>query len=214
MSWKDEVYTVLERDPAPKSFREALFFSPGLHAIILHRISHRLYLRNQFLLARAVNYFARLLTGADIHPGAKVGKGFFIDHATGVVIGETSEIGDNVCIFQGVTLGGVSTHKGKRHPTLGNNVVVGANATILGNIHVGDHVKIGAGSVVVKDVPPNSTVVGVPGKVVKTEGEMKIDFRHDLLPDPLIDAFMNVFNNIAELENRIAEIEKLVKREK
>jgi serine O-acetyltransferase len=214
MSWKDEVYTVLERDPAPKSFREALFFSPGLHAIILHRISHRLYLKNQFLLARAVNYFARLLTGADIHPGAKVGKGFFIDHATGVVIGETSEIGDNVCIFQGVTLGGVSTHKGKRHPTLANNVVVGANATILGNIHIGDNVKIGAGSVVVKDVPPNSTVVGVPGKVVKTEGEMKIDFRHDLLPDPLIDAFMNVFNNIAELENRIAEIEKLVKREK
>jgi serine O-acetyltransferase len=214
MSWKDDVYTVLERDPAPKSFREALLFSPGLHAILLHRISHRLYLKGQFVLARAVNYFSRVLTGADVHPGATIGKGFFIDHATGVVIGETSEIGENVCVFQGVTLGGVSTHKGKRHPTLGNNVVVGANATILGNIHIGDNVKIGAGSVVVKDVPLNSTVVGVPGKVVKRDGEMKIDLRHDLLPDPLVDAFMNVFNNIAELENRVAELEKLVKKEK
>lgn len=214
MSWKDDVNTVLERDPAPKTFREALFFSPGLHAILLHRISHRLYLKKQFLIARAVNYFSRVLTGADIHPGAVIGKGFFIDHATGVVIGETSEIGDNVCVFQGVTLGGVSTHKGKRHPTLGNSVVVGTNATVLGNIHIGDNVKIGAGSVVVKDVPANSTVVGVPGKVVKRDGEMKIDFRHDLLPDPLVDAFMNVFNNIAELENRVAELEKLVKKEK
>lgn len=214
MSWRDDVYTVLERDPAPRSFREALLFSPGLHAILLHRVSHQLYNRGQYVLARAINYFARFLTGADIHPGAKIGKGFFIDHATGVVVGETSEIGDNVCLFQGVTLGGVSTHRGKRHPTLGNSVVVGANATILGSITIGDNVKIGAGSVVVKDVPPNSTVVGIPGKVVKRDGEMKIDLRHDLLPDPLVDAFMNVFNNIAELENRVSELEKLVKKEK
>ncbi|MBC7107533.1 MAG: serine O-acetyltransferase [Methanomassiliicoccales archaeon] len=214
MSWKDDVYTVLERDPAPKSFKEALLFSPGLHAILLHRISHRLYLKGQYLLARAINYFARILTGADIHPGAKIGKGFFIDHATGVVIGETAEIGDNVCIFQGVTLGGVSTEKGKRHPTIGNNVVIGANATILGNIKIGDNVKIGAGSVVVKDVPPNSTVVGVPGKVVKKDGMTKLDLRHDLLPDPVVDAFMNISNSIAELEHRVAELEKLVKKEK
>ncbi|MDH7507960.1 MAG: serine O-acetyltransferase [Methanomassiliicoccales archaeon] len=214
MSWKDDVYTVLERDPAPKSFKEALLFSPGLHAILLHRISHRLYLKGQYLLARAINYFARILTGADIHPGAKIGKGFFIDHATGVVIGETAEIGDNVCIFQGVTLGGVSTEKGKRHPTIGNNVVIGANATILGNIKIGDNVKIGAGSVVVKDVPPNSTVVGVPGKVVKKDGMTKIDLRHDLLPDPVVDAFMNISNSIAELEHRVAELERLVRKEK
>lgn len=214
MSWKDDVYTVLERDPAPKSFKEALLFSPGLHAILLHRISHRLYLKGQYLLARAINYFARILTGADIHPGAKIGKGFFIDHATGVVIGETAEIGNNVCIFQGVTLGGVSTEKGKRHPTIGNNVVIGANATILGNIRIGDNVKIGAGSVVVKDVPPNSTVVGVPGKVVKKDGMTKLDLRHDLLPDPVVDAFMNISNSIAELEHRIAELERLVKKEK
>ncbi|MCQ5375782.1 MAG: serine O-acetyltransferase [Methanomassiliicoccales archaeon] len=214
MSWKDDVYTVLERDPAPKSFKEALLFSPGLHAILLHRISHRLYLKGQYLLARAINYFARILTGADIHPGAKIGKGFFIDHATGVVIGETAEIGDNVCIFQGVTLGGVSTEKGKRHPTIGNNVVIGANATILGNIKIGDNVKIGAGSVVVKDVPPNSTVVGVPGKVVKKDGVTKLDLRHDLLPDPVVDAFMNISNSIAELEHRVAELERLVKKEK
>ncbi len=214
MSWKDDVYTVLERDPAPKSFREALMFSPGLHAILLHKISHRLYLKGQHLMARAVNYFSRFLTGADIHPGATIGKGFFIDHATGVVIGETSEIGENVCVFQGVTLGGVSTEKGKRHPTIGDNVIIGANATILGNIMIGDHVRIGAGSVVVKDVPPHSTVVGVPGKVVRKDGITKIDLRHDLLPDPVVEVFMNLFNSIAELENRIAELEKLVKKEK
>ncbi|MEM2944451.1 MAG: serine O-acetyltransferase [Methanomassiliicoccales archaeon] len=214
MNWKDDVYTVLERDPAPKSFKEALLFSPGLHALFLYRISHRFYQKGQYLLARAINYFARILTGADIHPGAKIGKGFFIDHATGVVIGETAEIGDNVCIFQGVTLGGVSTDKGKRHPTIGNNVVIGANATILGNIKIGDNVKIGAGSVVVKDVPPNSTVVGVPGKVVKKDGVTKLDLRHDILPDPIVDAFMQITNSIAELEHRVTELEKVVKKEK
>ncbi|MEM2978825.1 MAG: DapH/DapD/GlmU-related protein, partial [Methanomassiliicoccales archaeon] len=132
----------------------------------------------------------------------------------GVVMGETAEIGDNVCIFQGVTLGGVSTDKGKRHPTIGNNVVIGANATILGNIKIGDNVKIGAGSVVVKDVPPNSTVVGVPGKVVKKDGVTKLDLRHDILPDPIVDAFMQITNSIAELEHRVTELEKVVKKEK
>lgn len=210
MSWKEDVYTVLERDPAPKSFKEALLFSQGLHAVILYRISHRLWLKGKTNLARAINYFSRFLTGADIHPGAKIGKKFFIDHATGVVIGETAVIGDNVSIFQGVTLGGVSTHKGKRHPTLGNNVVVGANATILGNITIGDNVKIGAGSVVVKDVPPNSTVVGVPGKVVKREGAKvnQVDLRHDLIPDPILDAMRDIMDSVHKLEHRISVLEE------
>lgn len=211
MNWKDDVRTVLERDPAAKSFREALYFSPGLHAILLQRISHRQYLRKHFNAARAVNYFARFLTGADIHPGATIGKGFFIDHAVGVVIGETAIIGDNVSIFQGVTLGGVSTSQGKRHPTIGNNVTIGAGAKVLGNITIGDNVKIGAGSVVIRDVPPDSTVVGVPGRVVRREGAcVKVDLRHDELPDPLRDAIMQLTNNISELDHRLERLEKLV----
>ena len=211
MNWKDDVRTVLERDPAAKSFREALYFSPGLHAILLQRISHRQYLRKHFNAARAVNYFARFLTGADIHPGATIGKGFFIDHAVGVVIGETAIIGDNVSIFQGVTLGGVSTSQGKRHPTIGNNVTIGAGAKVLGNITIGDNVKIGAGSVVIRDVPPDSTVVGVPGRVVKREGAcVKVDLRHDELPDPLRDAIMQLTNNISELDHRLERLEGLV----
>ena len=141
MDWKADVYTVLERDPAPRSFGEALMFSQGLHAILMQRISHNLYLRGQYKIARLINYWSRVLTGADIHPGATIGKGFFIDHATGVVIGETTIINDNVSIFQGVTLGGVSTSKKKRHPTIGNNVTIGANASVLGDITIGDNVK-------------------------------------------------------------------------
>ncbi|MFP4545885.1 MAG: serine O-acetyltransferase [Methanomassiliicoccales archaeon] len=212
MSWKEDVQTVLERDPAPRSFKEALFFSQGVHAVLIYRISHRMWKKGRVIAARALNYFGRFLTGADIHPGATIGKGFFIDHATGVVIGETAIIGDNVSIFQGVTLGGVSTHRGKRHPTIGNDVVIGANATVLGNIHVGDDVRIGAGSVVVKDVPPNSTVVGVPGKVVKRQGEKRVDLRHDQIPDPVLDALRDVVNNIHELEHRIEFLEKEMKK--
>lgn len=209
MSWKDDVKIVLERDPAPKSFEEALFFSPGLHALFLYRVSHRLHVRGQYKIARGLNYFSRVLTGTDIHPGAKIGKGFFIDHATGVVIGETTEIGDNVSIFQGVTLGGVSTSKGKRHPTIGNNVVIGSNATVLGAITVGDNSKIGAGSVVVKDVPPNSTVVGVPGKVIKKGGgaEPTPEARQTTLPDPIIHALEDIRRAIKDLDNRISRIE-------
>ncbi|MCX6650906.1 MAG: serine O-acetyltransferase [Methanomassiliicoccales archaeon] len=211
MNWKDDVNTVLERDPATKSFKEALYFSPGLHAIIFQRISHRQYLKGNIMMARAINYFARFLTGADIHPGANIGKGFFIDHAVGVVIGETTIVGDNVSIFQGVTLGGVSTSHGKRHPTIGNNVTIGAGAKVLGNITIGDNVKIGAGSVVVKDVPPDSTVVGVPGRVVKREGTcVKVDLRHDELPDPLRDAMMQLTNNISELDHRLEKLEKML----
>ena len=216
MSWKDSVYTVLERDPAARSFKEAFLFSPGLHAILLQKISHRQFEKGNFLMARAINYFGRFLTGADIHPGATIGKGFFIDHATGVVIGETTIIGENVSIFQGVTLGGVSTSKGKRHPTIGDNVTIGAGAIVLGNITIGDCVKIGAGSVVTKDVPQNCTVVGIPGRVVKREGlpVVKTDLRHDELPDPLRDAITNISDKISELDRRLALLEEQVKKQK
>jgi serine O-acetyltransferase len=214
MNWKDDVYTVLERDPAPRSFKEAMFFSQGVHAVIIYRISHRFWNEGRITMARALNYFAHFLTGADIHPGAQIGKGFFIDHATGVVIGETSVIGDNVSVFQGVTLGGVSTSKGKRHPTIKDNVVVGADATILGNIIIGENVKIGAGSVVVKDVPPDSTVVGVPGKVVKRQGEKKVDLRHDQIPDPILDAMKEMVDTIHNLEHRISVLEEAIDKDK
>lgn len=215
MAWRDDVVTVLERDPAPKSFREALLFSPGLHAIFLHRIAHRQYLRGRFLIARAINYLARVITGTDIHPGARIGRGFFIDHATGVVIGETTIIGDNVSVFQGVTLGGVSTRKGKRHPTIGNNVVIGAHATVLGDITIGENVRIGAGSVVVKDVPPNSTVVGVPGKVVRRGGQaVGIDLRHDQLPDPILEVFKELANKMSDLDERIADVEARLREDR
>jgi len=204
----DDAAVVLERDPAPKSRTEAVLFSQGLHAIRFHRTAHRLYLRKRYKTARALNYVSRILTGADIHPGAKIGKDFFIDHATGVVIGETSEIGDNVSIYQGVTLGGVSTEKTKRHPTIGNNVVVGAGATILGPITIGDNVRVGAGSVVVKSVPPNSTVVGVPAKIVHREGTTKIDLHHEELPDPVVNAFVDLCHSLSEMEYRLEQVEK------
>jgi len=207
------VRTVLERDPAPKSFSEALMFSPGLHAILIHRLSHRFYMKGEYKLARLLNYWARVLTGADIHPGATIGKGFFIDHATGVVVGETTIIGDNVSIFQGVTLGGVSTLKEKRHPTIGDNVIIGAHATVLGDIVVGESSKIGAGSVVVKDVPPNSTVVGIPGKIVRRNGERAVpQLRVENLPDPVVNVLNDISRSIERLEGRVASLEDKLKK--
>lgn len=205
---KRDIDVVLERDPAAKSRAEAMLFSPGLHALRCYRASHRQYLKGHFKTARAINYAARVLTGADIHPGATIGSGFFIDHATGVVIGETAEIGNNVSVYQGVTLGGVSTEKKKRHPTIGNNVVIGAGATILGPVVIGDNVRVGAGSVVVKSVPPNSTVVGVPAKIVKREGATSIDLHHEELPDPVVNAFVDLCHSISEMEYRLELIEK------
>jgi serine O-acetyltransferase len=204
---KSDVDIVLERDPAPKSRAEALLFSQGLHAIRFHKSAHRLYMKKRYKTARMINYISRWLTGADIHPGATVGKNFFIDHATGVVIGETAEIGDNVSIYQGVTLGGVATEKKKRHPTIGNNVVVGAGATILGPITIGDNVRVGAGSVVVKSVPPNSTVVGVPAKIVQRTGVTTIDLHHEELPDPVVNAFIDMCHSLSEMEYRLEQIE-------
>lgn len=205
---KSDVDVVLERDPAPKSRAEALLFSAGLHALKLHRVAHKLYLKRRYKSARMVNYMSRVLTGADIHPGAVIGKNFFIDHATGVVIGETAEIGDNVSIYQGVTLGGVSSEKKKRHPTVGNNVVIGAGATILGPVTIGSNVRVGAGSVVVKSVPPNSTVVGVPAKIVQREGTTRIDLHHEELPDPVVNAFIDMCHSLSEMEYRMELIEK------
>src|SRR4030042_1613196 len=204
---KSDVDIVLERDPAPKSRAEALLFSQGLHAIRFHKSAHRLYIKKRYKTARMINYISRWLTGADIHPGAIVGKNFFIDHATGVVIGETAEIGDNVSIYQGVTLGGVATEKKKRHPTIGNNVVIGAGATILGPITIGDNVRVGAGSVVVKSVPPNSTVVGVPARIVQRTGVTTIDLHHEQLPDPVVNAFIDLCHSLSEMEYRLEQIE-------
>ena len=165
LNWIKSIKT---NDPAARSVLEILLCYPGLHAVLLYRISHVFYNCKLFLIARMINYFARMLTGVDIHPGAKIGKRLFIDHAQGVVIGETAEIGDNVVMYHGSTLGGTGKDKGKRHPTVGNNVIIGCGAKVLGNIAIGDNAKIGANAVVLKDVPANATVVGVPGRVVKS----------------------------------------------
>ncbi len=168
---KKDIRVIFERDPAAKSTLEVILCYSGLHAIWLHRISHALFKRGWIVSARLVSNFCRFLTGIEIHPGATIGDGLFIDHGTGIVIGETAEIGKNVTLYQGVTLGGTGKEKGKRHPTIGNNVVVATGAKVLGSFKVGDHAKIGAGSVVLKEVPPYATVVGIPGRVVVLHGK-------------------------------------------
>ncbi len=211
---REDIKTVFERDPAARSVLEVLLCYPGLHAIWLHRIAHWLWNHRMKLLARAVSHFSRWLTGIEIHPGAKIGRRFFIDHGMGVVIGETAEIGNDVTIYHQVTLGGTSTKKGKRHPTIGNNVVIGAGAKILGPVKVGDNCKIGANSVVVKDVPPNSTVVGIPGKVVKRDGikPTKVDLEHGKLPDPVMETMKQMLNIIHDLELEVKLLKKELKK--
>lgn len=167
---RKDIQVIFERDPAARSIVEVILCYPGFHAILFHRLAHWLYRKKRVLLARIISQLARFLTGIEIHPGAKIGQGFFIDHGMGVVIGETAEVGDNVTLYQGVTLGGTGKEKGKRHPTIGNNVFIGSGAKVLGSITIGDNVKIGAGSVVTKPVPDNSTVVGVPGTIVRHMG--------------------------------------------
>lgn len=203
---REQIETIFREDPAAKSVLEILFCYPGFHAVLLHRVAHRLYNSGFYLTGRIVSQFSRSLTGIDIHPGAKLGRRLFIDHGMGVVIGETAEIGDDVLIYQNVTLGGTGKEKGKRHPTIRNHVVIGTGAKVLGNIVIGDYVKIGAGSVVVKTVPEYSTVVGVPGRIVRSRTETDLDdtLAHGKLPDPegqLID----------ELTRRIDQLEKTVK---
>lgn len=195
----------LECDPAIDTEEEAIEFHMGLHVVSMYRESHELWLQGKRKEAMRINYETHSRTGADIHPGATIGEYFFIDHATGIVIGETAVIGDHVMIYQGVTLGGVSTSKGKRHPTIGNHVVIGANASVLGNITIGNNVRVGAGSVVLMDVPDDCTVVGIPGRVVKKKGVFtKNELDHSNLPDPMKD-------RIQQLESEVDELKSLVR---
>lgn len=225
---------MFERDPAARSVWEVVLCYQGLHAIWLHRISHALYKRGWILVPRVISNLCRFLTGIEIHPGATIGEGLFIDHGTGIVIGETAEVGKNVTLYQGVTLGGTGKEKGKRHPTIGNNVVVASGAKVLGSFTVGDHAKIGAGSVVLKEVPAYATVVGIPGKVVLMRGEKvkpaaellrkrpiefddelkeleeekDVDLAHDNLPDPDSEMIMCLLKNMQRLEEKIDTLEK------
>jgi serine O-acetyltransferase len=201
---REQIDTVFKRDPAARSVLEIVLCYPGFHAILLHRVAHRLYTGGWFTLGRVVSQFSRTLTGIEIHPGARIGRRIFIDHGMGVVIGETSEIGDDVLLYQGVTLGGTGKDHGKRHPTVGNGVVIGTGAKILGNICIGDYAKVGAGSVVVRSVPDHSTVVGVPGRVV---GGAETDpLEHGMLPDPEGQAIEDLVRRMAQLENLVRSL--------
>ncbi len=220
---KKDLDAIMLRDPAAKSRLEAALCYPGLHAIWLHRLAHRFYLKGWVVFPRLINTFSRFLTGIDIHPGAKLGSGLFIDHGMGLVIGETAEIGSNVTLYQGVTLGGTGKEKGKRHPTIGDNVVVSSGAKVLGSFRVGDNSKIGSGSVVLHEVPPNSVVVGVPGRVVSNNGvrvnnacdcEELIDLDHDKLPDPVADYEEKLAKHMDEINTRLRELEELIYKNK
>jgi len=195
---REQIDTIFREDPAAKSVIEIFTCYPGFHAILLHRLAHKFYRCHVPLVPRLISQLSRFFTQIEIHPGATIGRRFFIDHGSGVVIGETAEIGDDVLIYQGVTLGGTGNERGKRHPTLGNNVVVGTGAKVLGNIRIGDNVKIGAGSVVVHHVPDNSTVVGIPGRVVRVRSEGTLE--HGRLPDPEGQAIDDLARRVAELE--------------
>ena len=207
----DDLAVVMEKDPAIVDENDAIKFHTGLQAVSMYRESHQLWLAGEKEKAREINFIAHQLTGCDIHPGATIGERFFIDHATGVVIGETTIIGDDVTLYQGVTLGGVSFNKEKRHPTLGNRIVVGAGAIVLGNITIGDDVRIGAGSVVVKEVPPNCTVVGVPGRIVSRNGvrvDMKDVLEHNHLPDVVEDRMDRMEVEIEQLRTLTESLKK------
>jgi serine O-acetyltransferase len=200
---KRDLEAVRDRDPAARSTAEILLVYPGLHALWLHRLAHRLWNLGVPVLPRLISHVSRLLTGIEIHPGARIGTGVFIDHGMGVVIGETSEVGDYTTLYQGVTLGGTGKEKGKRHPTVGRNVVIAAGAKVLGPITVGDYSKVGAGAVVIRDVPPYSTVVGVPGRVVAQEGEPVVDLHHELIPDPVMDRIEMLDSMIKKMEDHM-----------
>jgi serine O-acetyltransferase len=207
-----DVEVARERDPAARSLAEILLCYPGLHAIWLHRVAHAMYLRRMRLPARLLSQASRFLTGIEIHPGATIGQGLFIDHGMGVVIGETTEIGEDVTIYQGVTLGGTGKQTGKRHPTVGDGVIVGTGARVLGPLAIGEGAKVGAGAIVIKDVPPNSTVVGNPGRTVVQDGQRveaprrAPDIEHTRLPDPVAEAMACLVRRLTELEREVADL--------
>ncbi len=210
-----DIKAVFDRDPAVNNIVEVLLTYSGLHAVIVHRFSHLLYRLGLRTLPRVISQLSRFLTGIEIHPGARIGKGFFIDHGMGIVIGETTEIGDNVTLYQGVTLGGTGKEKGKRHPTIGDNVMVGAGARILGSIEIGKDSKIGAGSVVLENVPANSTVVGVPARVILREGKRihpELDLNHRELPDPIGETLASLEKRIKLLEKKLEESNRIDKK--
>lgn len=206
---KEDIEVVFEQDPAARSYLEVILTYSGLHAIWSHRIAHALFKRKFYFLARVVSQISRFFTGIEIHPGAKIGRRFFIDHGMGVVIGETCEIGDNVTVFQGVTLGGTGKEKGKRHPTIQDNALIATGAKVLGSITIGENSKVGAGSVVLHEVPPNSTVVGIPGRVKIRDGmKVKKDLNHTDLPDPIADRFKEMENELQALKNEVKTLRK------
>ncbi len=210
---REDIASVRERDPAARSDIEVLLTYSGVHAVIIYRIAHRLYLNGFKLSARALSQFGRLITGIEIHPGAKIGRGLFIDHGAGVVIGETAEIGDNCLLYQGATLGGTGKGKGKRHPTLGNNVMVGCGAKVLGPFKVGDNAKIAANAVVLDAVPANATAVGVPARIIKRNGVRVNDLDQIHIPDPVSQELCRQRARIDELEKKLSELEKENKNE-
>jgi serine O-acetyltransferase len=210
--WKtirSDIEAVFENDPAARSWFEVVFTYSGLHAIWAHRIAHRFYRMKWYTVARIISQISRFFTGIEIHPGARIGRKLFIDHGMGVVIGETCEIGDEVIIYQGVTLGGTGKEKGKRHPTIGNRVVIGSGAKVLGSFKVGDNSNIGSNAVVLREVPENSTVVGNPGRVVKRDGRRVGDrLDHANLPDPVVETFRYMQREINELKAEIAKLKE------
>lgn len=211
-SLREDIKTIRERDPAARSSFEVFFLYSGLHALIAYRVSHWLFKHKRFIMARWLSQHAKFKTGIEIHPGAKIGKGLFIDHGMGVVIGETAEVGDYCTLYQGVTLGGTGKDKGKRHPTLGNNVMVGAGAKVLGPLKVGDNAKIGANALVLSEVPANSTAVGVPARVVRLNGQ-RVGKSSDLdqihLPDPVSQEFCKLIMKIDGLQKELDDINKI-----
>ncbi len=207
-SVREDIASVFERDPAAKSVLEILLCYSGLHALWFHRMNHWFWIHNLRLLARWLSQVARFLTAIEIHPGAQIGRRLFIDHGMGVVIGETAILGNDVTLYQGVTLGGTGKEKGKRHPTIGNDVVIGAGAKVLGDIRIGDGCRIGAGSVVLRDVPDHSTVVGVPGHIIFRKGQRVVITDPKQINDPLSEALGAVAAEVKELKRRIQQLEK------